>query len=103
MKRRERRPRNCWEVMRCGREPGGSKAHELGICPAAIDVSFDGINGGRNGGRFCWAISGSLCEGTRQGTFAQKLPGCLLCRFLQTVRREQGWQDFVLVKPGRTA
>lgn len=102
MRRLERRPRNCWEAMRCGREPGGAKVHEHGVCPAAAETSCDGINGGKNAGRLCWAISGSLCEGARQGTFAQKLPGCLLCRFLQSVRKEQGWRDFVLLKPGRT-
>jgi len=24
---------NCWEFKKCGREPGGEKASELGICP----------------------------------------------------------------------
>jgi hypothetical protein len=41
-----KRPTNCWEHMQCGREPGGVKAAELGICPAAVDDAFDGINTG---------------------------------------------------------
>ena len=44
---------NCWEFLKCGREPGGEKADRLGICPAAADVSFDGINSGKCGGRIC--------------------------------------------------
>jgi hypothetical protein len=28
---------NCWEYMKCGREPGGEKVAELGICRAAAD------------------------------------------------------------------
>ena len=26
---------NCWEVKKCGREPGGAKVAELGVCPAS--------------------------------------------------------------------
>jgi hypothetical protein len=26
---------NCWEVKKCGREPGGVKVKELGVCPAS--------------------------------------------------------------------
>ncbi len=52
---------NCWEIKRCGREPGGSKSEELGVCPAATDISADWINGGKNGGRICWAIVGVFC------------------------------------------
>ena len=28
---------NCWEYMKCGREKGGEKADELGVCPAYPD------------------------------------------------------------------
>ena len=100
--RRDKDKSNCWEAMQCGREPGGSKVRELGVCPAATDTSCDGLNGGSNGGRICWAVSGSLCGGERQGTHAEKLPGCFVCRFFQRVRAEQGWQRFVLLKPGQT-
>lgn len=30
--------------MQCGREPDGQKVEELGVCPAAVEASFDGIN-----------------------------------------------------------
>ena len=101
MTRRGKGKRNCWEAMQCGREPGGSKVRELGVCPAATDTSCDGLNGGSNGGRICWAISGSLCGGERQGTYAEKLPGCFVCRFFERVKTEQVWQTFVLLKPGQ--
>ena len=99
--RRGNGKRNCWEAMQCGREPGGSNVGELGVCPAATDTSCDGLNGGSNGGRICWAVSGSLCGGERQGTHAEKLPGCFVCRFFERVRAEQVWQTFVLLKPGQ--
>ncbi|MBR9979425.1 MAG: protein kinase, partial [Desulfatitalea sp.] len=82
--------RNCWEVMCCGREPGGDKVGQYGICPAASDQSFDGINDGKCGGRICWAISGTFCDGCSQGTFAEKRATCLNCDFYQMVLSEEG-------------
>lgn len=79
---------NCWEFSRCGREPGGDKVHELGICPAAIAKNCDGIHGGVCGGRACWAISGTLCEGKLQGTTAAKAKNCMRCAFYLKVMSE---------------
>jgi hypothetical protein len=81
---------NCWEFKNCGRQPGGSKAAELGICPAATDARVNGVNGGRNGGRACWAVTGTLCGGKVQGSFATKLLNCQQCEFYQAVRAEEG-------------
>ena len=53
--------KNCWEVMKCGRQPGGEKVGEFGVCPAAEPSEFDGTNRGTYGGRFCWAIAGTFC------------------------------------------
>lgn len=80
---------NCWDYMKCGREPGGEKASKLGVCPAATDVSFDGINRGKNAGRFCWAVAGTFCGGTAQGSFAEKRQSCLSCDFFNKVRHEE--------------
>ena len=84
---------NCWEFMACGREPGGIREEELGACPAAVDESFDGINGGENGGRICWAVAGTFCGGGIQGTFAEKRKSCVRCDFFQKVQNEQGALD----------
>ena len=80
---------NCWEIKQCGRQPGGAKAAELGVCPAST-ASLHECNGGRYGGRVCWAIAGTLCGGKVQGTFAQKAANCMNCEFYQTVKREEG-------------
>jgi len=82
--------KNCWEVMKCGREPGGAKVKELGVCPAAVDERLGGVHGGRKAGRACWMIAGTFCEGAVQGTFAQKYRDCTLCEFYRQVRREEG-------------
>ncbi|MBN9658990.1 MAG: hypothetical protein J0H49_12475 [Acidobacteria bacterium] len=81
---------NCWEAKKCGRQPGGSRCSDLGVCPAAVDSKAHGLNGGRNGGRVCWALTGTLCGGTVQGTFAQKLSNCMQCDFYHQVQVEQG-------------
>ncbi len=67
-----KRRRNCWEVMMCGREQGGKNIAEYGVCPAAADPSFDGINSGKSGGRICWAVAGTFCGGCTQGSFVDK-------------------------------
>lgn len=81
---------NCWAFKKCGRQPGGDKVEELGVCPTAVDISCNGINHGKNAGRYCWMIAGTLCEGKVQGTFAQKLQSCLACDFYKKVEQEEG-------------
>jgi hypothetical protein len=81
---------NCWEFKRCGREVGGARTGELGVCQANVEARADGANGGRNGGRVCWAIAGTLCGGKVQGTFASKSATCMDCEFYRTVAGEEG-------------
>ena len=80
---------NCWEYMRCGREPDGVHAGKEGVCPAAVDAGSDGVNGGRYAGRCCWLISGTLCHGAVQGKFAKKLSTCFSCDFYQLVLKQE--------------
>lgn len=89
---------NCWELKACGREPGGKSNHELGICPAAADISAHGLNSGKNGGRICWAIAGTFCGGIVQGTFAQKKIICNTCEVYKQVKEEEG-ASFLFLMP----
>jgi len=81
---------NCWEFKKCGRETGGAKANELGVCPATTVTDLDGVHGGKNSGRACWIIAGSMCGGKIQGTFAEKYHNCKICDFYEKVRDEEG-------------
>lgn len=81
---------NCWEFMKCGREEGGSKAEELGVCPAAKETLGNGLNDGVNAGRICWVIAGTLCGGETQGQFVYKYENCLKCEFYKYVDEEEG-------------
>ena len=81
--------KNCWEFKQCGREPGGKKAQELGICPATVEKRLDATHGGKNAGRSCWVVAGTLCKGQVQGTFAAKFGACEQCEFYLAVREEE--------------
>jgi hypothetical protein len=81
---------NCWEFKKCGRQPGGPNAAEFGVCNAATESRMNGIHGGKNGGRTCWVLAGTLCGGKTQGTYAQKLGNCITCDFYLAVRSEEG-------------
>lgn len=56
--------------MKCGREKGGDKADELGVCPAYPDH-----------GRHCARVVGTMCGGEIQGLFARKMLNCMKCPF----------------------
>lgn len=76
--------------MKCGREPNGEKAYELGVCPVCLPNEFDGINYGKHSGRFCWVVAGTYCGGEVSGQYAQKLQDCINCDFLKYVHEEEG-------------
>lgn len=81
---------NCWDFVQCGKGFMEEKAAENGRCPASNDISADGSNGGKNGGRICWAIAGTFCEKELKGMYAKKIISCRSCSFFKTVNREEG-------------
>ena len=84
---------NCWEYEKCGREPYGKNVKTMGVCPAATEAKLDGVHGGKNAGRACWVVAGTLCDGKVQGIFAQKYSTCRDCDFYQKVQQEN-FTDF---------
>jgi hypothetical protein len=92
---------NCWDYLGCGREPGGGKCNLDGPCPAAVDAQANGVNSGVNGGRVCWAVSGTFCGTLAQGTEASKILSCFSCGFFTRVLQEEGLANFKLLKPGQ--
>ena len=79
---------NCWELMKCGRIPGG-KHVDQGICPVYTEAQFDGLNHGHNAGRICWLVSGTFCKGEVQGSFAQKKLTCMTCPVFREIKTEE--------------
>jgi hypothetical protein len=92
---------NCWEIVKCGREPGGDKVDSRGPCPAAVDAMSSGVNGGQCGGRVCWAISGTFCDVHLEDNAARPI-SCFGCDFFSQVLQEEGLAQFKLLKPGQT-
>ncbi len=85
---------NCWDYMKCGRELGGKRVEECGVCPAVTYTAFNGINGGYNGGRYCWEIAGSFPVSDLRCTCSAHIDDCTQCKFYKLVRSESG-KDFV--------
>jgi hypothetical protein len=81
---------NCWEFKNCGREKDGPNSDQLGVCPVCQKNKGNKTNKGKQGGRVCWAVVGSLCGGTVQGSFAEKLMNCIDCEFFKSVKLEEG-------------
>jgi len=81
---------NCWEYKKCGREPGGDQVADLGECEAACDTSFNGINSGKNAGRFCWPVSGTFSNGRVSCPVTDKIKSCVNCDFYHTVNAQEG-------------
>ena len=81
--------KNCWEHKQCGRQPGGHRVQELGVCPVTTHRELSGVHDGQNAGRACWVVAGSLCGGKIQGAYAQKLHNCWKCDFMNVVKKEE--------------
>lgn len=79
---------NCWEYWKCGREIGGSKENELGICPVVRNITHKGINGGIGAGRICWEIVGTSCHNVVPG-IANETMNCAQCDFFILVKSEE--------------
>ena len=97
----EKLRQNCWQVKACGWEAGGKNSKNMEVCPATTSEQFDGMNGGKNGGRICWAVAGTLCGGEIKGTCAQNRASCLNCEFFLRVKQEEG-SDFQMLLPDQT-
>jgi hypothetical protein len=89
--------RNCWEVQECGREPGGKNAATKGVCPAATFHRLDGAHGGKNAGRCCWVVAGTMCGGKVVGSLAKKYNDCRKCDFYKKVQEEEGTHFLITI------
>lgn len=58
----------CWEVNKC---PADRKEN----CPAWEFQSGD----------LCWSVSGTLCHGETQGTWAEKMKICRSCKVIKSL------------------
>ncbi len=90
---------NCWEYMECGREPKGFDVQMFDVCSVPTYTEADGLNDGKNGGRICWALAGTLINDTVTGKYACDKFSCANCDFFKLVCDEQGVNNFQMVTP----
>ncbi|MBF0536825.1 MAG: hypothetical protein HQL03_01075 [Nitrospirae bacterium] len=96
---------NCWEYKLCGRQPGGKNTNKYGICPVTTAEVFDGLHGGTNAGRACWAVAEPfacmamaehLVDPDNKGGIVAKIKGCTTCDFHQLViNQEKEYQSAI--------
>lgn len=72
--------RNCWEIMQCGRQAGGSHVGDLGECIASRERM----------GHSCWVIAGTMCGGAVECTEAKKRATCMACPVYKNYDRLAG-------------
>ena len=84
--------KNCWQQLQCNHGPKSENP-----CPAVVDETSNGVNGGKNAGRICWSIPNTTCFDEIMGRFDEKREICFACDFFQLVKREEG-EDFHLFK-----
>ena len=80
--------KDCWEIMKCERHGNGQKVHEFGECVASVEGM----------GHTCWAIKGTICGGTIQGTMAEKESSCKKCEVYQIYHRGTGTEAELVKK-----
>ena len=84
---------NCWEFQNCGKNPSSIGNPGIERCPAEESAGMDGANDGKNGGRYCWRVTGTLCsthDGKSIPHWAEKMKDCIHCEFFRRVRSEEG-------------
>jgi len=80
---------NCWEFMKCGKEPREGRVGGNGGCPITGNRELWGRNRGLYAGRSCWKVLGTLCGGTVQTSYAEKMRDCAHCNFFRQVKCEE--------------
>ncbi len=76
--------------MRYRQGTGTNREEGCSQCPVPHMAGYDSMNGGINGGRICWLITGTLCNEDVQLTYSHKLNTCRQCAFYLAVEEEEG-------------
>lgn len=67
----------------------GYLIHYPGVCHVSNKNKFCGTESGKNSGRYCWRVTGTLCSVKVQVTFAEKAKNCSKCEFYLNVKERK--------------
>jgi hypothetical protein len=62
----------------------------LGVCLAVLDEKHNAINGGQNGGRYCWSGMDNISKAKPKYCIDKKVKTCLQCHFYRLVKAQEG-------------
>lgn len=83
---------NCWQFIGC---KFNDYAHEersrlrSKVCPVLLMKEYDGMNNGKKAGRACWLVLNTMCWGSIQKNYIQKIQTCTNCDFYNLVIEEE--------------
>jgi CheY-like chemotaxis protein len=80
---------NCWEFHGCDVEPLSDYVIDYRVCAATWTEELHGVHGGKNAGRACWAVVGSMSCGDRENICLHAVT-CEECDFYKAVMEEEG-------------
>lgn len=81
--------KNCWEFVNCESGKKRMRFRKVPVCPVRNEKRLNGIHGGKNAGRACWVVAGTLCNGQVQGAFEEKCENCFACNFYRYVMNQE--------------
>lgn len=76
--------------MKCGKGPSENGNSKSSICPIATNTSAHALNGGINGGRICWIIAETCCNGEIKCSDLHRKDSCFQCEFRYKVTAVEG-------------
>ncbi len=71
----------CWEIKRCGREVGGARVDEYGVCPVSRMMSDHNGDVEEADVVLCWRETNTLCGVVYGGAGAVKMMHCSDCEY----------------------
>ena len=76
--------------MKCGKGLSKTGKGKCNSCPVASETSGNALNGGINGGRICWIIAETCCNGDVSCSDLHRKDSCFSCEFRYKVTMEEG-------------
>lgn len=74
----------CWEFKKCGREHGGARVAELGVCPVANFIKLANSVHGQSAVRACWAAKAPKPGTEDDIESSDRISNCVNCEYYRS-------------------